>query len=433
MMDQMIRQFVAEQKFMGCALVAKDDRVLLKKSYGFANLEWDIQNSPETKMQIASVTKQFTAAAILLLQDRGELFVNDPVKKYLPDSPAIWDKITIFHLLTHTSGLHNYTDSDVDDYFKPMRTIACTPEKLTELFSSKPLEFEPGEKIAYSNSGYVLLGRIIEKISGQSYASFLQKNIFDPLDMRNSGNDSRDEILKQRASGYDVCNGKLINTDLFDIALCFAGGSLYSTVDDLHKWVRGLFGGKLLSASSLQKMITPFRENYGFGLTVMTENGRKVIKHKGKTPGFKSVVSYYPVDKLIVVVLTNNEKGSAAFEIARMLAAIAHGEKIISLQERKEVEVPPETLTTYVGEYKLNSGQILEIFPLSDKLMAWTKDPDEPSAPLRDTCWLSAESNRRFFSRDHVNLNLEFFYNDQGKVSHLILAQGQASLKAVRQ
>ncbi len=432
-MDLMIKEFVAEQMFMGCVLISKDDKLLLKEGYGFANLEWEIPNSPRTKFQIGSITKQFTAAAILLLQERGKLNIDDLVKKHLPDSPASWDKVTIFHLLTHTAGIRNYTDTDVLDYFTPIRNLACTPKNVMELFSSKPLEFEPGEKIAYSNSGYVVLGRIIESISGQSYAKFVDENIFKPLGMEDSGYDSHDEIMKYRASGYDVHNGKLFNADYMDVSVVFAAGALYSTVEDLLKWGKGLFGGKLLSASSLQKMMTPYKENFAFGLTVIPEEGRKVIRHKGKNPGFKGVLSYYPSDQMIVVVLSNNEHGSATFEIARMVAAIARGEKIILPRQRKEVEVPQEILSAYVGEYKLENGQILEITPLAQKLMARTKIPAEQSSPVQYDYWISAESTCRFFSRERAGVEIAFFRNDQDEVSHLLLHQDHQTFKAVRQ
>jgi CubicO group peptidase (beta-lactamase class C family) len=432
-MDQMIKEFVAEERFMGSVLVSKNGKLLLKKGYGFANLEWKIPNSAKTRFQIGSVTKQFTAASILLLQDRGKLNIDDPVKKHLPDSPDSWDKIRIFHLLTHTAGLHNYNDTDVRDFFTPIRKLVCAPENVMELFSSKPLEFEPGEKIAYSNSGYVVLGRIIEKISGQSYAKFVQENIFEPLGMKDSGYDSQKEIIKYRASGYDTQNGKPFNADYMDVSVVYAAGALYSTVEDLLKWERGLFFGKLLSESSLQKMTTPFKDNFALGLCVTTENGRKVIKHKGKNPGFKSVLSYYPIDRMIIVVLSNNESGSACFEIARMAAAIARGGKIISPLQRKEVVVPPEILSTYAGEYKFDDGPILAMTPLSDKLMARTKIPGEQTAPVQDDYWISAESNSRFFSRERADVEIEFFRNDQEKVSHLILHQGHEALKAVRQ
>src|SRR6201997_1179492 len=174
-MEQIIQSYVADHKFMGSVLVARDGKTLLDKGYGFANLEWQVPNAPSTKFRLGSITKQFTAASILLLEERGKLKTDDPVKKYIPDAPAAWDKVTIYNLLTHTSGIANFTS--FPDYAST-ETAPTIPEKLVARFRDKPLEFQPGEKWNYSNSGFVLLSYLIEKISGESYAQFVEKNIF---------------------------------------------------------------------------------------------------------------------------------------------------------------------------------------------------------------------------------------------------------------
>ncbi len=198
-MEDIVQSYVSEKEFMGGVLVACGSNVLLNKGYGFANLEWEIPNSPSVKFRLGSVTKQFTAASILLLQERGKLKVTDPVKKYMQDAPAGWDKITIFNLLTHSSGIPNFTS--FPDYAS-QEPFDTTPEKLVARFRDKPLEFQPGEKMSYSNSGYVLLGYLLEKISGESYEKFVQDNIFTPLGMKDSGYDSNSAIISHRAAGY---------------------------------------------------------------------------------------------------------------------------------------------------------------------------------------------------------------------------------------
>src|ERR1700675_4716557 len=180
-MEQVVQSYVSDKKFMGSVLVARGDEVLLSKGYGSANLEWNIPNSPATKFRLGSVTKQFTAASILLLEERGKLKTDDLVKKYMPDAPAAWDKITIFHLLTHTSGIPNFTGFAE---YGPTESLPTTPEKLVARFRDRPLDFQPGEKWSYSNSGYVLLGYLLEKVSGETYEKFLQANIFGPLGMK---------------------------------------------------------------------------------------------------------------------------------------------------------------------------------------------------------------------------------------------------------
>jgi CubicO group peptidase (beta-lactamase class C family) len=239
-MEQIVQSYVPG-KFMGTVLVAQDGKIVLDKGYGFANVEWDIPNTPTTKFRLGSLTKQFTAASILLLEERGKLKIEDPVKKYMADAPAAWDKITIFHVLTHTSGIPSFTGfADYDS----RQAQVITPEKLVEWFRDKPLEFEPGTKWNYSNSGYVLLGYLIEKISGQSYSDFVQQNIFMPLGMKDSGYDSNSAIIAHRAAGYTPGKNGPVNAGFVHMSIPFSAGALYSTTEDLLRWEQGLFGGK---------------------------------------------------------------------------------------------------------------------------------------------------------------------------------------------
>ncbi len=256
-MEQIIQSSVTGQRFMGTVLVAQNDQVLLDKGYGYANLEWQIPDSPQAKFRLGSITKQFTAACILLLEERGKLKTDDPVKKYMPDAPAAWDKITIYNLLTHTSGIPSFTG--FPDY-RSTEAQPTTPEKLVARFRDKPLDFQPGEKWNYSNSGYVLLGYLVEKISGQSYKDFVQENIFKPLGMNDSGYDSNSAIILHRAYGYTPGPNGPVNAGYIDMSIPFSAGALYSTTHDLLRWEQGLFGGKLLSAASLKKMTTPFKQ-----------------------------------------------------------------------------------------------------------------------------------------------------------------------------
>ena len=232
-MDQIVTSYVTSGKFMGSVLVARGDQILLNKGYGSANLEWNIPNDPSTKFRLGSLTKQFTAASILLLEERGKLSVSDPVKKYLPDAPAAWDKITLYNLLTHTSGIPSFTG--FPDYAES-EPFATTPANLVARFRDKPLEFEPGTKWNYSNSGYALLGYLIEKVSGESYADFVQKNIFTPLGMKDSGYDSASAIIPHRASGYVAGPQGRENAGFIHMSVPFAAGALYSTTEDLLKW-----------------------------------------------------------------------------------------------------------------------------------------------------------------------------------------------------
>jgi CubicO group peptidase (beta-lactamase class C family)/uncharacterized protein YneR len=418
-MEQVIQSFVAGKKFMGAVLVARDGKVIFEKGYGFANLEWDVPNSPTTKFRLGSITKQFTAASILLLEERGKLKVEEPVRKYMPDAPAAWDKITIFNLLTHTSGIPSFTG--FPDY-QSTEATATTPEKLVARFRDKPLEFQPGEKWNYSNSGYVLLGYLIEKISGQSYADFVQQNIFDPLGMRDSGYDSNSAIIPHRAAGYAPSPAGPVNAGFIHMSIPFSAGALYSTTEDLLRWEQGLFGGKVLSPASLGKMTTPFKQNYAFGLGVSTDGGHKVISHDGGIEGFNTTLAFYPEDRLVVVVLANLN-GPAAGTIGRDLALIAHGEKVVLASERKEISVSPETLAKYLGTYEISPGFSIVITQEGDHLAE--------QASNQNKLPLFAESKSMFFLKT-VDAEIEFVKNERGEVTSLVLHQGGRDMKGVR-
>jgi CubicO group peptidase (beta-lactamase class C family) len=419
-MEQLVQSYVGGKHFMGSVLVAQGNHTLLNKGYGSANLEWDIPNSPLTKFRIGSMTKQFTAAAILLLEERRKLKTDDPVKKYMPDAPAAWDKITIFNLLTHTSGIPNFTS--FPDY-RSSEAISTTPEKLVARFRDKPLEFQPGEKWEYSNSGYVLLGYLIEKISGQTYKDFVQENFFKPLGMNDSGYDSNSSIIVHHASGYTPTPGGPMHAGYVDMTIPFSAGALYSTTEDLLRWEQALFAGKVLSQESLKKMTTPFKNDYAFGLVVHgAKNGYSVIEHGGGIEGFNTQMSYCPDDKLTIVVL-GNLNGSAPAEIAQKLMAVAHGEKVVLPSERKEIKLTKEVMARYTGTYQLTSWFSISITLEGDQLMEEaTNQPKFPIFP---------ESETRFFLKV-VDAQIEFSRDDKGDFRVLTLHQAGRDIKGLK-
>jgi CubicO group peptidase (beta-lactamase class C family) len=336
-MDQVIQSYVDSNQFMGAVLVARGDQVLLSKGYGFANLEWKIPNTPETKFRLGSITKQFTAASVLLLEERGKLRIHDPIGKYLSDAPEAWSKITIFNLLTHTSGIPNFTA--LPDY-EGSKTIAISPEQRIARLRDQPLDFEPGTKWKYSSSGYVVLGELIEKVSGMRYAQFVRDNIFTPIGMNDSGYDSNAAIIARRASGYRTGEkGALLNAEYIDMSVPFAAGALYSTTGNLLKWEIALFAGKVVSAASLTKMSTPFMSNYAFGIFVEQRGGHKLIWHNGGIDGFSTELRYWPDQRITVVVLAN-EESSARTDIAAKLDDLAQGRAVSPPSERKELSLP---------------------------------------------------------------------------------------------
>lgn len=419
-MDQIVQSFVTGDKFMGTVLVARGSEVLFSKGYGFANLEWNVPNTPDTKFRLGSVTKQFTAASILLLEERGKLSVSDPVKKHMPDAPAAWDKVTLYHVLTHTSGIPSFTG--FPDYVK-LEPFATTAAELVARFRDRPLEFQPGEKFNYSNSGYVLLGYLIERISGMPYERFVRENIFTPLGMKDSGYDSNSAVIARRAAGYVPGKAGAENAGYINMTVPHGAGALYSTTEDLLKWEQGLFGGKLLKPASLDKMTTPFKQNYAFGLGVDTTAGRKKISHGGGIEGFNTELEYFPDDKLTVVVLANLN-GSAPNEIAAKLAGLAHGEQVKLASERKEISLDARVLSRYVGAYGMAPGSAMLITldgnQLSSKLGAQFSLPIFP------------ESETMFFLKA-VDAQIEFpKTGPDEKASQLILHQGGRDITGKR-
>lgn len=420
-MDVVARDQAAGDKFMGAVLVAKNDVVVFERSYGWANLEWKVPHTTGSKYRIGSVTKQFTAAAILLLEERGRLKLDDSVAKFIPDAPEAWKQVTLFHLLTHTAGVPSFTD--IPEYM----TLKLSPEGPAQTIArirDKPLDFAPGEKFHYSNSGYVLLGWVVELVSGRDYGAFVQENIFKPLGMSDSGYDSNTALIPQRASGYVPGPDGLLNAPYIDMHVPHGAGGLYSTPADLHRWTQGLFGGKLMSPASLAKMTTPYKEDYAFGLDVRTVNGRKVISHNGGIEGFNSDLAYYPESKVTIVVLAN-VNGPAYVELPRKLAALTFGEAVVLPAERKEIEVPAATLQRYVGVYRLGP-KVVNTIRLGDGDGRLTTQLSG-QAPLP----LFPESETRFFLKV-VDAQVEFFTDEQGKVTHLIQSQNGRNQEAPR-
>jgi CubicO group peptidase (beta-lactamase class C family) len=391
--QKVVQPYVDARMFSGSALVAKNGKILFSKSYGLADVEWRVPNSPTTRFNIASMTKQFTAASILLLEDRGRLKTDDLVKKYLPDAPPSWDKITIYHLLTHTSGI-----PDDAAKYEP-----GTPDKL--VFNDKPLNFPPGDQWAYTNLGYIVLGYLIERITGQTYEDFVQENIFKPLGMNDSGMFSFVRVIPRRASGYWPGSNGVENGDRsFDTRIGFSSGSLYSTTEDLLRWEEGLFGGRLLMPASLRKMTTPFKSDYACGLHVNLVNGHLMIEHDGNNIGFNADMAYYPGEKLAVIVLANLN-GTVTGEMTKRLAAVALGETPPTPSIHKEILLPKEVLARYAGTYEFPHYSV-QMVPEGNHLLA--KFDNGSTLPV------FPESDTKFFSKPWPT-RFEFSKNDHGE------------------
>ena len=304
--DQFIRAEMEKQKIPGVSLaVVKDSKPLIVKGYGFANLEHQIHVKPETIFQSGSVGKQFTATAVMLLVEDGKVGLDEKISKYLGEVPETWKNITVRQVLSHTSGMTDYP-ADFDfrrDY---------TEEELLKRAKEIPLAFQPGEKWAYSNLGFVTLGVIINKVTGKFYGDFIQERIFKPLVMTTARVISEADIVPNRASGYRLVKGEVKNQEWVSPSLnTTADGALYMTALDMIKWDDALRNGKILKKSSLDEMWTPIKLNngqthpYGFGWAVRSVNGHRVIEHGGAWQGFKAHIARYVDDNLTVIVFAN--------------------------------------------------------------------------------------------------------------------------------
>lgn len=298
-----VRSYVDAGEFSGSVLVAVDGRPILRQGFGLADRDRNVANTPDTKFSIGSLTKQFTAAAILQLAERGKLGLDDPISKYYAAAPEAWRRITLRHLLAMRSGIpnHNAFVEASDGQWDVARTL----EEVIALTRDQPLRFEPGTKFDYSNSGYTLLGYVIERVTGRSYADHLRESIFEPLGMRGSGYDTEDPAIGGRAQGYVVVGGRWERAPYISMSIPHAAGALYSTIDDLLIWDRALADAKVIGPESLQAMFTDHGGRYGFGWTVANPIGTRVQTHTGQINGFHAIVCRYPEDGVVIVVLAN--------------------------------------------------------------------------------------------------------------------------------
>jgi len=410
-MDQVVRASVEVEEFSGSVLVARDGEVLLDRGYGFANREWSIPNDGDTKFRLGSVTKQFTAVAVTILNERGLVDLDAPVKTWLPDAPAAWDGVTVRHLLAHTSGIPNLTA--FDDY-ESLKTLPATIDSLIERFRDRPLDFQPGEGWRYSNSGYIVLTAIVAKASGQSYEEFVAETLFKPLGMTDSGYDSHAAILPRRASGYTPTAGGIVNTDYLDMSIPQGAGGLYSTTHDLLKWEQALFGGRLLRPESLTLLTTPVRNRYAFGLIVTEADGNRTFSHSGGIEGFNTYMAYDP-DRRMTVIVLGNLNGPGPDQVGGSLLALARGQTVTLPTERQAIVVAPEALRAFEGVYDLAPTFAITVSLVDDRLMA--------QATGQSAFRLHAESADGFFLRE-VDARITFTRDASGSVDGLILHQG---------
>jgi CubicO group peptidase (beta-lactamase class C family) len=416
--DEYMNAAMTVNGFSGSILVARNGEPVVSKGYGMANIELAVPNTQQTVFRLGSVTKQFTAMAIMMLQERGKLRVSDPVCQYLTDCPAAWQPLTIRHLLTHTAGIPNYTNFPD---FARTAVLPTSSADMVGMLRDKPLEFAPGEKFAYSNSGYYLLGMIIERVSGKTYADFLQTSIFTPLGMSRTGYDSPSTIIRSRAAGYARQAGETVNAAYMDMTIPFAAGALYSTTEDLLRWDQALYKDTLVSQKSLDEIFTPEKGGYAYGWSIGKRFDRQVIAHGGGIYGFATEIARFPADRVTVIVLSNVE-GAAAGKTANDLAAVVFGAPYEIPKERKSITVDAKVLDQYVGQYRIASPPIeIVVTRNNETLLAQIAG--------RLKLALVAETETTFFSRD-VTAQVTFLKDAAGQVTGLTLGMGGGDLPA---
>jgi CubicO group peptidase (beta-lactamase class C family) len=413
--DEYINSAFKLGKFNGTVLVAKKGEIILQKGYGWKNFSAHTLNDSNTISQIGSLTKPFTAMVILKLQEEGKLSVNDKLSKYFPEQKDA-DKITIQNMLDHTSGINDYMDiigpEDSAIFSHPVKR-----QWILDVFEKKPLAFKPGSKFEYCNSGYFLLGMIIEKLTGKSYEQVVRQLIFEPLKMNHSGFDFINLKDTSKAAFYvTIDSDKYIQAPKIDSTMTYAVGAIYSTTGDLYKWAKAIAKGKILNEDSWKQAFTPHLQHYGDGWWIDTLFGNKYIMHSGGFPGFMSNFVYYP-DKDITIILLNNfgNYGGSLWDINTGISAILLGKPYSLYEKHAEIKADKVLLKQYAGTYRFNAEHQLIISFKDDRLFVEASNPNDKLPQVE----LHALSENKFYMNE-AQLQFEFIKDASGSVSKII-------------
>ncbi len=429
--DKLLNQYLEYGQFNGSVLVAEKGKIIYKKGFGMANMEWDIPNEPDTKHRLGSVTKQFTAMLIMQLVAEGKLEPEATVSEYLPDYPkSTGEQITIHQLLTHTSGIPSYTS--FPNFFQDMSRDPYSPSEFLDLFADSALQFTPGTEFTYSNSGYFLLGAIIEKVTGKSYEQALHEKILSPLQMNHTGYDHHNTIMKNRATGYEKKGNTFENAPYLDMTIPYAAGSMYSTVEDLFLWDQALYTEKLLPKKYMDIMfssyIPAFGRHYAYGWFVgktpigNSKDSLQTVDHGGGINGFNTIISRIISDKSLIV-LSNNTGGAPLNEITIAINGILYGQ-------------------TYDFPKKSLAYSILEIVTKEDinaGLSFYQKNKDSEAYSLKENEMNSVgyrllQSGKVKEAEDIFKLNIEAFpesSNVYDSYAESLMVQGKNELAII--
>lgn len=412
--DKMLNEQFKPGEPGATVLVARKGSVIYKKAFGMANLELNVPMQIDNVYRIGSITKQFTAVAILQLMERGKLNLQDDITRFIPGYPTHGYKITIEHLLTHTSGIQSYTA--MKDYMDRM-ALDLKPAQMIEYFKNQPMRFVPGTKWEYDNSGYFLLGYIIEKITGKTYAEYLEENIFKPAGMDNTLYGSDIKIIKNRADGYSKDENGFENARPLSMTQPYSAGSIQSTVEDLFKWHQALHSYKLIKKENLDRAFKGYKladgdkTDYGYGWFLGHVQGSPAIDHGGGINGYRTMEIYLPEEDVYVALFSNCECFSPR-ELTVRIAALAIGKPV---NTQTEISVDEKVLKDYVGEYEITPAFTFSVTREKDKLFL--------QATGQKKVELFAESKTKFFLKVN-DAQLEFVKDESGRVTKAILNQG---------
>jgi len=424
--DELMTSYQELGMFNGTALVATGGDIAFSKGYGMANMEWGIPNQPDTKFRLGSITKQFTSMLIMQLVEEDKLSVDATVAELLPYFRSdIGSKITVHHLLTHTSGLPNYTA--LPDFMADASRNSYGVEEFVTTYCSGDLEFEPGSEFRYSNSGYFILGAIIEELTGESYEQQLTTRILDPLGMSDTGYDREAVIIERRAAGYERAGDGYRNARYLDMTIPYAAGSMYSTVEDLLRWDQALYGDGLLSAAGKAKMFQPFIDDYAYGWGVSKQpigvdgTERTVIAHGGGINGFNTLIARVIEDRHLVVLLNNT--GGAD------LRTMQNG--ILDLLYGREPAQPKPPVAEALGEVLKTDGTEAAIARYRELKEHHADDYDFGEDQLNNLCYSLLGAGDPEGAVAICKLNVELFpesFNPHDSLGEAYMAAGETGL-----
>lgn len=416
--EALMKAYVEQHKFSGAVLVARGGKVEFQQAYGLANRDWNVPNTLTTKFRIGSVTKPMTAVAILQLEEQGKLKTSDAACQYLPACPEAWRPVTIQQLLNHTSGIPGFTERA--EYGR-LKHLPSRYEEQTKAVWDLPLKFQPGEKFDYSNTGYVMLGQVIEKVAGKPFEVYLREAIFAPAGMNQTLVDRNEAVVAQRARGYRTNGGMVQVAEHIDMRIPGAAGAVISTVEDLYRFHQALNGDKLLTAASKEKLFTVAHNEYASGWIVQKRNGKTIQGHSGGIDGFAAQLLRIPEDDVFVAVLSNYEDAQTG-PVRDGLLAILAGRNPELPQLRTEVELDEATLDEYVGNYEFSATFAVKISRAGKQLI--TQATNQPPVAV------FAEKKDVLYPKV-IPATLEMV-RTEGKVSGLVLKQGGREMKAVK-